>query len=91
MKITDLQDGACQPSWSPDGKQLVFTTPCDGNQELYPGAALFTINADGTNLTPLPSVFGGDFDPAWSPDGKKIAFTSIRDNGRTGDLRAQPG
>ena len=84
LKVTDLQDGACQPSWSPDGLQLVFITPCDGNQESYPGAALFTINADGSNLTPLPSVFGGDFDPAWSPDGKKIAFTSMRDNGRTG-------
>ena len=84
IKITDLQDGACQPSWSPDGKQLVFTSPCDGNQEFYPGAALFIINADGTGLAPLPSVFGGDFDPAWSPDGKKIAFTSMRDNGRTG-------
>lgn len=82
-QVTDVQEGACQPDWSPDGQRLVFITPCAGNQDLYPGAALFIINADGSGLMPLPSVPGGDFDPAWSPDGKQIAFTSVRNDGRT--------
>jgi TolB protein len=41
--------------------------------------ALYLINADGSNLTHLPTAPGGDFEPAWSPDGKRIAFTSLRD------------
>ncbi len=81
-QVTDLQRGACQPDWSPDGSQLVFISPCEGNQEAYRGSSLFIINADGTELQPLPVQGGGDYDPAWSPDGRKIAFTSLRDLGR---------
>jgi Tol biopolymer transport system component len=47
--------------------------------EFYYNASLFMVNADGTGLTRLTEVPGGDFDPAWSPDGVHIAFTSFRD------------
>jgi serine/threonine protein kinase len=77
--ITNLPEGACQPSWSPDGTRLVFTSPCKLNTDSYRESSLYVINADGTELTPLSTAPGGDFDPAWSPDGSRIAFTSLRD------------
>lgn len=80
-QLTDIDGGACQPSWSPDGKRMVFSSPCSGNQETYPAASLWLVNADGSDLEPLTSVPGGDFDPAWSPEGTQIAFTSVRDHG----------
>jgi eukaryotic-like serine/threonine-protein kinase len=80
QQLTFIEEGACQPSWSPDGSQIVFISPCPRNQETYPASSLFIINADGSDLTPLPTAPGGDFDPAWSPDGTKIAFTSLRRN-----------
>ena len=79
LQITDINDGACQPDWSPDGMKLVFISPCQGMDEFYYNASLFMVNADGTDLTQLTDVPGGDFDPAWSPDGTRIAFTSLRD------------
>ncbi len=77
--ITNLSGGACQPSWSPDGSRLVFTSPCQINTDSYRESSLYLINANGSDLTPLNTAPGGDFDPAWSPDGKHIAFTSLRD------------
>lgn len=79
-QITNLPEGACQPSFAPDGTRLVFISPCPGVQEKYPGAALHLINVDGSGLIVLTNVPGGDFDPAWSPTGGKIAFASLRDN-----------
>jgi serine/threonine protein kinase/Tol biopolymer transport system component len=81
--ITNLPEGACQPSWSPDGQKLVFVSPCKGNLIISApppaNTSLYMINADGTELKQLSSVPGADFEPRWSPDGERIAFTSIRD------------
>jgi eukaryotic-like serine/threonine-protein kinase len=78
VQITDMPEGACQPSWSPGGDRLVFTSPCSGMEEIYRETSLYIINADGTGLVPVSTVPGGDFDPAWSPDGTSIAFASLR-------------
>ena len=64
------------PSWSPDGKQIVFHSDRDGNQEIY------LMNADGSNIRRLTNNPSIDRGPFWSPDGKKIGFHSDR----TGDL-----
>jgi len=83
-QITHIQEGACQPRWSPDGMRIVFISPCIRHLSYYPGASLFIINADGTGLMPLPNTPGGDYDPSWSPDGTQIAFTSLRNSGIEG-------
>jgi TolB protein len=64
--------GAADPSWSPDGKKIVFASIRDGNAEIY------VMNADGsgqTRLTDRPAAT--DIFPVWSPDGSMIAFASF--------------
>lgn len=76
-QVTNLPGGACQPTWSPDGTQLAFTTPCKGPSVYYPGSTIKIINlADGT-ITDLLPRSAGTFDPDWSPDGKTIVYTAI--------------
>ena len=81
-QLTIMEKGACQPSWSPDGSQLVFISPCLGRADfletIYNESSLYVINADGSGLKQLTPAPGSDFEPAWSPDGERIAFTSVR-------------
>lgn len=81
-QLTDIRGGACQPTWSPDGQRLAFVAPCSRNQQTYPGSSLFIIDADGSDMNPLPSSPIGDFDPDWSPVDNRIVFTTIRDYNR---------
>jgi Tol biopolymer transport system component len=65
-------NGVQTPSWSPDGRQLVFTGFDGGLGDLY------IINRDGTGLRRLTTDKYADLHPAWSPDGKTIAFVTDR-------------
>lgn len=61
---------AWDPTWSPDGKQILFASDRDGTDQLY------IINPDGTGLrkvTNLPALRGRS---DWSPDGKFIVTYS---------------
>ncbi|MBL6705719.1 MAG: PD40 domain-containing protein [Planctomycetaceae bacterium] len=60
------------PCWSPDGKQIAFTSTRHGNQELY------VAGRDGKEPLRLTSDPAIDSHPDWSPDGNRIVFSTNR-------------
>jgi len=65
-------DGVLSPSYSPDGKHIVFSGFADGITDLY------VVDVDGKNLRRLTSDRYADEMPSWSPDGTHIAFATDR-------------
>jgi dipeptidyl aminopeptidase/acylaminoacyl peptidase len=77
------RDGcSTDPSWSPDGRRLVFTRYCRGEFGTY------VMNAYGTGVR---VVIPGAHEAVWSPDGERIAFNRgdrlYTANAQGGDIR----
>lgn len=60
------------PRFSPDGKEIVFSSWLDNCFDL------FRISSDGTGLSRLTKDFGSNEDPTYSNDGQFISFSSQR-------------
>ncbi len=62
------------PSFSPDGRSMVFTGHAESDYEVY------TVELATGTTRQLTNSSGDDTWPVWSPDGKSIAFSSERDD-----------
>lgn len=70
-------------AWSPDGKQIAFTSDRHGDPEIY------VANADGSALRRLTHSAGRDAHPAWSADGRYLLFQSPREDKQTRIFRME--
>ena len=61
------------PSWSPDGKKIVFTGLSFGGYN-----DLYVFDTETEELIQLTNDFYDDIEPSWSPDGNFITFSSDR-------------
>ena len=82
-QITNLGGANFGPSWTPDGRRIVFSSnyknPRSRNFELY------LVNLDGTGLEQITSHEEFDGFPMFSPDGRRIVWASNRGNSKPGE------
>jgi TolB protein len=82
-QITNLGGANFGPSWTPDGRRIVFSSnyksPRSRNFELY------LVNLDGSGLQQITSHEEFDGFPMFSPDGRRIVWASNRGNSKPGE------
>ena len=82
-QVTNLGGANFGPSWTPDGRRIVFSSnyknPRSRNFEL------FLVNLDGTGLEQITNHEEFDGFPMFSPDGRRIVWASNRGNSRPGE------
>ncbi|MGB9872617.1 MAG: VWA domain-containing protein [Anaerolineae bacterium] len=68
LRITNNECADWHPSWTPDGKRILFSTDCRGNRDIY------SMNPDGSDWRRLTTAPESDHRPFMSPNGQTIAF-----------------
>ena len=71
-QLTNEKGYDAEPTVSPKGDKIVFTSTRSGDLELY------TMNLDGTGVKQITDELGYDGGAFFSPDGTKIIFRSSR-------------
>jgi len=71
-QLTDEPGYDAEPTVSPNGDKIVFTSLRTGDLELY------TMNIDGSDVKQITSGLGYDGGAFFSPDGSKLIFRSSR-------------
>ncbi|MDF1666133.1 MAG: M28 family peptidase [Planctomycetota bacterium] len=75
-RLTSVKGYDAEGSYSPDGKQIVYTSTSEDKS-----GDLYIMNADGSNRRRITTTAGYDGGPFFSPDGKRVVFRGFRAKG----------
>jgi dipeptidyl aminopeptidase/acylaminoacyl peptidase len=64
--------------WSPDGKEILFVSNREPNQDEFFNYDIFALRFADGSIRRLTATESNEYDPLWSPDGKRIVFRGTR-------------
>ncbi len=75
--LTNHPDADWDPTWSPDGRKLAFTSHRSQNSDIW----IIDLNRldQDNHLFNLTQTSGWEHSPTWSPSGNSVAFVSEQD------------
>lgn len=72
-QLTRLTGAVNSPSWSPDGRRIVFERIVYSETGGSPETGLYTVGLSGADTVRLAPALASAGAPSWSPDGQRIA------------------
>ena len=64
--------------WSPDGKEILFVSNREPNQDEFFNYDIFALRVADNSIRRLTATEYNEYGPLWSPDGKYIAYRGTR-------------
>lgn len=64
--------------WSPDGKEILYATNPEPNQDEFFNYDIFALKLADSSIRRLTATEFIEYEPLWSPDGKRIVFSGTR-------------
>jgi dipeptidyl aminopeptidase/acylaminoacyl peptidase len=64
--------------WSPDGKEILFGSNREPNQDEFFNYDIFALKVSDNSIRRLTATESNEYEPLWSPDGKRIVFRGTR-------------
>ncbi|MER3425194.1 MAG: hypothetical protein C4293_20185, partial [Nitrospiraceae bacterium] len=85
-QVTNNHASNFAPSFSPDGRRIVFSSDQHDHGHGPPSFHLYLIGEDGTNLERITFVGSFNSFPMFSPDGKRLVWVSDRNATKRGEF-----
>lgn len=64
--------------WSPDGKEILFGSNREPNQDEFFNYDIFALSVPDGGIRRLTATEYNEYEPLWSPDGKHIAYRGTK-------------
>jgi dipeptidyl aminopeptidase/acylaminoacyl peptidase len=64
--------------WSPDGKEILYLTNPEPNQDEFFNYDVFALKVADNSVRRITATEFIEYDPLWSPDGKRILYRGTR-------------
>jgi dipeptidyl aminopeptidase/acylaminoacyl peptidase len=64
--------------WSPDGKEILFASNREPNQDEFFNYDIFVLSVADNTIRRLTATEYNEYEPLWSPDGKHIAYRGTK-------------
>ena len=80
---------AFDPTWSPKGDEIVFSSNRARDPDMSLNNDLYTVKVEGGAVEHLTKTAGNEMSPVWSPDGRSIAYTMTKRAATTIDSVAE--
>jgi len=64
--------------WSPDGKEILFASNREPNQDEFFNYDIFALGVADGSIRRLTATEYNEYEPLWSPDGKRIVYRGTK-------------